>query len=364
MHSHSLKVALKQPFETDATPQSKQQRPDHTDRHRQTLHAADTMPGIIGSANDDDLHRWLAERTGRLHLRQRLGLESDHHALVSDHHRKWFHIENWRAFPWLVKSCLQLTLLYRRARDNALRIQLHHNRVVIEHLPAAFDGFKILHLSDLHADMNAEFAAVLSDRVRDLEYDICVLTGDYRYRTYGPCDATLAALAAVRPALQQPVYGILGNHDSIRMVPAMETMGYRMLVNEAVTLQRGDAVLHLIGIDDPHYFRTDNLDRACRAIDHDDVSVLLAHTPEVYRHAAHAGIDFMLCGHTHGGQICLPGGIPLIFEANCPRRFVAGAWRYNDLQGYTSVGAGSSIVDVRLNCLPEVTIHELRRSAD
>jgi len=67
----------------------------------------------------------------------------------------------------------------------------------------------------------------------------------------------------------------------------------------------------------------------------------------------------MLCGHTHGGQICLPGGVPLLTDADCPRALARGAWKYHNLIGYTSVGAGSCIVDVRLNCPPEVTLHRL-----
>ena len=90
-------------------------------------------------------------------------------------------------------------------------------------------------------------------------------------------------------------------------------------------------------------------------------SILLSHTPEVYRQAAHAGFDLMLSGHTHGGQICLPGGVPLTLDSGC-RAIGAGAWRYDAMAGYTSVGAGSSIVPVRFNCPPEITLHRLHRS--
>src|SRR6187401_3241123 len=81
-------------------------------------------------------------------------------------------------------------------------------------------------------------------------------------------------------------------------------------------------------------------------------SILLSHIPEVYRQAAHANFDLMLSGHTHGGQICLPGSIPIKLEAVLPRRMGAGPWQYSHLTGYTSVGAGSSVVPVRLNCPP------------
>ncbi|MGB3390432.1 MAG: hypothetical protein WBA88_20910, partial [Pseudaminobacter sp.] len=90
-------------------------------------------------------------------------------------------------------------------------------------------------------------------------------------------------------------------------------------------------------------------------------SVLLSHTPEIYRQAAHAGFDVLLAGHTHGGQICLPGGVPITLDAKLPRAMGAGAWIYNDMVGYTSVGAGTSIVAARLNCPPEITLHQFVR---
>lgn len=166
-------------------------------------------------------------------------------------------------------------------------------------------------------------------------------------------------MAQIRAHLNAPVYGVLGNHDSIRMVPPLEAMGIRMLLNESVALERGDDRIFLAGIDDPHYYRADNLEKACAPIPPDAISILLSHSPEIYQHAAHVGFNVMLCGHTHGGQICLPGGIPIMCNARCPRQFCAGTWQYHQLMGYTSVGAGFSIVDARLNCRPEITLHRL-----
>jgi uncharacterized protein len=71
----------------------------------------------------------------------------------------------------------------------------------------------------------------------------------------------------------------------------------------------------------------------------------------------------MLCGHTHGGQVRLPGGIALKLNAVIPRRLGAGAWRHRELQGDTSTGVGTSIAPVRFNCPAEVTLHRLRPTA-
>jgi len=223
-----------------------------------------------------------------------------------------------------------------------------------------FDGFTILHLSDMHVDMNEAAMQRLIELVGDMRYDLCVLTGDYRGKNFGPFEATLNGVARVRAHLKEPVYGVLGDHDTIQMVPGLEAMGIRMLLNESEVIVRGDQQIYLAGIDDAHCFKADDIEKAALQIPHGEFSILLSHTPEIYRQAAHADFNLLLSGHTHGGQICLPGSIPIILDAVLPRRMGAGAWQYHDMAGYTSVGAGSSVVPVRLNCPPEITLHCLR----
>jgi uncharacterized protein len=201
----------------------------------------------------------------------------------------------------------------------------------------------------------------LIELVSSMQYDVCVLTGDYRGRTFGPFQPALDGVARVGTHLKQPIYAVLGNHDTIQMVPGLEAMGIRVLLNECETIVRKDQRIYLAGIDDAHFFRMDNIEKAAHSIPRGEFSILLSHTPEVYRQAAHANFDLMLSGHTHGGQICLPGSIPIKLEAVLPRRMGAGPWQYSDMIGYTSVGAGSSVVPVRLNCPPEITLHQLRR---
>lgn len=302
----------------------------------------------------------LEKRVGRLHLRQRLGIEQDHESQVIGQGRNLFHIENWYSIHGLIRAILKLSLLYQRGRNNTLAIQTRENIFTIPQLPQAFDGFTLLQISDLHLDMHPEYPAVLAEQVRDLQYDICVLTGDFRGRTHGPVDPTLRAFETLRPELKNDVYAVLGNHDSIQMLPVLENMDIRVLLNEAVELRRDDASIYMAGIDDAHYFRADNLEKASDEIPLEAISILLSHTPEIYRHAAHAGFNIMLSGHTHGGQICLPGGIPVMCNMRAPRRLCRGAWSYQDMLGYTSTGSGASVVEVRFNCPPEITLHRLR----
>lgn len=310
----------------------------------------------------EEIPEQLVKRLGRVHARQRLGIEMAHEAQIFGQGINFINIENWYSLHTGIRIALKLTGLYWRGRKNTQRIQIRHNDIRLTGLPTLFHGFTILHISDMHVDMNEGAMQRLIELVADLKYDICVLTGDFRGKTFGPFDQTLQGLARVRSYLRAPVYGVLGNHDTILMVPEMEAMGIRMLLNESETLMRGDQRIYLAGIDDAHYFRVDNIEKAAEQIPHDEFSILLSHTPEIYRQAAHADFNLLLSGHTHGGQICLPGSIPITLDSVLPRRMGSGPWKYHHMIGYTSVGVGSSIVAVRINCPPEITLHHLHRA--
>jgi len=308
--------------------------------------------------NQDVLER-LEKRLGRLHARQRLGIEDDHEVRVFGQGLNFFHPENWRRSPLIIRNGLKLTGLYWRGRKNAENIQVRRHYIRLPESLPAFDGFTILQLSDLHADLNDGTMRRLIELLPTVSYDLCVLTGDYRGKTYGPFEPAIEGMTRVRAHLKEPVYAVLGNHDTIRMVPALEDIGIQMLLNESETLERGGERIHLVGIDDAHYYRVDNIEKAASRIPTAEFSILLSHTPEIFRQAAHAGFNVLLSGHTHGGQICLPGAIPITLDSVLPRRMGAGAWKYHEMVGYTSVGVGTSIVPVRLNCLPEITLHSL-----
>jgi predicted MPP superfamily phosphohydrolase len=313
--------------------------------------------------DEDTIQTRLERRLGGVHARQRLGIEADHEAQCFGQGLNFMHIENWYSVHAVIRTTLRLCGLYGRGCRNAGGVRVRHNTVRLPRLPAAFDGFTLLHLSDLHADMSGPAMDRLVEILPGLAYDLCVLTGDYRGKTFGPFDAAIAGVAKVLDRVSRPVYGVLGNHDTIQMVPDLEDLGVRMLLNEAVTLRRENARLHLAGIDDAHFFRVDNIEKAAASIPAGETAILLSHTPEIYRQAAHAGFSVLLAGHTHGGQICLPGGYPITLDSHLPRRYGAGAWRYGAMTGYTSVGAGSSVVAVRLNCPPEITLHRLERAS-
>ena len=311
----------------------------------------------------EDVTDRLERRLGRLHARLRLGVEADHEAQVFGQGINYFHFEN---LPWthaVIRFCLIVTGLYRRGRRNATRLEVRTNTISSSKIPSAFDGFTILQLSDLHVDMSADAMMRLESMLSNLEYDICVFTGDYRAHTFGPYETALAGMARLCKRISKPMYGVLGNHDTIRMLPGLEEMGVRMLLNKSVVIARDRSRINLAGIDDAHFYRADNIEKAASEFPPDEFSILLSHTPEIYQQAAHAELDVLLSGHTHGGQICLPGRIPITLDSVLPRHMGSGSWKYHDMQGYTAVGVGSSVVFARFNCPPEITLHRLRRAA-
>jgi predicted MPP superfamily phosphohydrolase len=134
----------------------------------------------------------------------------------------------------------------------------------------------------------------------------------------------------------------------------------RVLLNENTVIERDGQQLWFAGIDDPHFYRTHDFEAARRGIPQGACAILLSHSPTTYDEARHYGFNFMLSGHTHGGQICLPGGIALVRNGRCPPAQFAGAWTHHGLHGYTARGTGSCGVPARFNCPPEITVHILR----
>jgi predicted MPP superfamily phosphohydrolase len=318
-------------------------------------------PTLHNLPDDTETYDYLVRRVGKAHLRQRLGVEIGHEADRFGQGQTFLNIENWRLTARLLGLGLRLTGLAGRGRANVVNFAVRENRLLLPNLPEAFEGYTLLHLSDLHFDSLPEFPERLAQRVSGLEYDLCVLTGDYRFLTYGPHEAAMQGLARLCEVLQRDVYAVLGNHDSIVMARPIEALGVQLLMNESVPLKRGNSTVYLAGIDDPHYFAADNLAQAYEGIPDETVSILLAHSPEIYRRAAYVGFDVMLCGHTHGGQIRLPGTPALTYNSAAPRYTGEGDWTFDLMQGYTSAGTGSSIFPARFNCPPEITLHRLTR---
>jgi predicted MPP superfamily phosphohydrolase len=244
---------------------------------------------------------------------------------------------------------------------NASRIRLVRHEIPVMGLPTPFDGYRILHLSDFHIDLVPQLIEATNTVLEGVETDLAILTGDY-HAHYGQDDARLAQpfsriFGAIRS--QDGIVGILGNHDSADMADILSSIGATMLVNETVVLRRDGEEICITGTDDVHHYWSPAARRALEAAPPDRVRIALVHTSELAADAAALGYSLYLTGHTHGGQVCLPGGFPLI-TMGMRREYAAGLWRIGDMTGHTSRGIGASCVPLRYNCPPEIALITLK----
>lgn len=314
----------------------------------------------LDAAQLPDGYRELAERIGSGHLAARLSLQASHWARLSHQGQGLFRIERYISIDRLADIGLRCLGLRKRAYQNFLDIRIVELDWYFERLPAAFDGFRLMQLSDLHLDLDPALGKILVGMIRHVPHDAAVVTGDYRNSTdedYGP---SLEASCRIVPELSAERFGILGNHDFLEIVWGLEEAGLPILLNENRTIERGGESISIVGVDDPHFYGAHDFARARRGIPDGRFSILLCHSPEVADPASEHPFDLMLCGHTHGGQLCLPGGRALVVPVNdLPRDRIKGRWKAGSLPGYTSPGTGSCGVSARLNCPPEITLHIL-----
>lgn len=278
--------------------------------------------------------------------------------------QRLLNFENYVLYRGLVRPVFVALGLYQKGVANTLAMEVVHKTFTFDDLPPAFDGTKVLYMSDLHLDAVDGLTEAIIARIAGIEADLFIFGGDLRTEMYGSMAPALRELHKLLGAVKARLgsFGVLGNHDCIEMLPEFEAAGVRMLVNDAVELKRDGQSLWLVGVDDPHYYRTHDLEKAFRGVPEDAFRLFVAHSPEVYKEAAAYRPHLYLCGHTHGGQICLPKLGPVFTHSRAPRRLAQGEWRYDGLLGYTSRGAGASGVPLRFNCPGEITLITLERS--
>ena len=260
-----------------------------------------------------------------------------------------------------ISALISLCGMRERGLRNILDLRVEEHEVILPALPEAFEGFRLMQLADLHCDLEVQMMERIREVMLTIPHDAIVLTGDYHNKVSKPFDRSLDEMLRLIPYLHPLRFATLGNHDFLQKVEPLEAAGLPFLLNESHSIERGGSRLWICGIDDPHFFRTHDLEKARAGVPKGEISILLSHSPETYREAAPLGYDLHLSGHTHGGQICAPGGIPLYRNApGCRREHLAGSWREGRMIGYTSRGTGSAGVASRFYCPPEITVHILR----
>ena len=259
----------------------------------------------------------------------------------------------------LINKAVNLSGVKARGLKNALDLKIREFEWRFPRLPKEADGMRLLHISDTHLDGVPGLLEALLNKLNGLEYDYVCWTGDFRY------DKGKFEAAALEPTLElarfllkrSRVFAVPGNHDCLQTLKTLENEGVEVLLNRGFELQKN---FYLAGTDDPHYFRNVDFDAALSDRKPDDFTMALVHSPEVVKEASELKIDFYLCGHTHGGQVCLPWIGIIYWGARCARRFAGGRFEIGQMQGYTHKGTGASNSPIRFNCPPEVVVHTLR----
>jgi uncharacterized protein len=245
-----------------------------------------------------------------------------------------------------------------------------------QQLPQGFDGFKIVHLSDLHDKTFGEEQHRLVSKVRAAKPDIIVFTGDLiDGRKHDEKPALILMKELVKIA---PVYYVIGNHEVYTgkislLEEEMEKLGMEFLRNSAASFQRNGDKIDILGIDDPiantrqaykrGSFVAGCMERALEQSSEDSFKILLSHRPELLSIYAEYNIDLIFTGHAHGGQVRLPfiGGLIAPEQGFFPK-YTAGKHGEGKLTMIISRGLGNSIVPQRIFNRPQVIVVTLRKS--
>ncbi len=261
----------------------------------------------------------------------------------------------------LAEPLLRLMGWHRRGVRNSLALGVSEVELFFPTLPPAFDGYRILHLTDLHLRRLPRLMDRIIERSEGLDFDLAVVTGDFQTRSWpapGEVAADMGRLVAALGACDG-VLGVLGNHDTHSIVGPLEAAGVRLLINERITIARGDGSIGITGLDDVNRFYTPDAEQALYDRPLDQFSLALVHSAEMADIAASAGHALYLSGHTHGGQICLPNGRPVFTALDSHHQLAAGQWQWGGMLGYTSRGVGVG-QRARFNCPPEIALLRLR----
>ena len=276
---------------------------------------------------------------------------------------RYINFENSVIFRLVFEGFLRASGLYRKGIENALDVRLRRIYITDSRLPRAFNPLRILFLSDLHIDGIDGLAERLVRIVEPHHVDICLLGGDFRFRMYGGFYRTTRKLKELIEHIhaRNGIFGVLGNHDCLELAPELEDTGICMLINDAACVERDGSKIWIVGVDDPHYYKCHDLEKALEKTGQNDYRILIAHSPEIIQDCKGNEVHLCFCGHTHGGQIRFPGIGAIYTHVRVARKYAYGLWVHNGIRGYTTSGAGSSGVPVRFNCPPEVVLVTVRR---
>lgn len=245
------------------------------------------------------------------------------------------------------------------------QVEVSQVNVNLPHLPEDFNGLTIAHLSDIHHGpfIPADYLHRCVEIANSLKPDLIALTGDFTFGAKAYAEPCGEILSGLKPRIGK--FAVLGNHDHYnsagRVTRALRQAGITVLIDEKERLEKKGDKLWLFGVDDLFHGNTD-LVKLYSDCPKDELRITLAHNPdfldEYVEKQQHT--DFMLSGHTHGGQIRFPlFGAPHLSLLG--HQYVMGLQRRETMQIYTTRGIGTVGPPVRFLCPPEIVLYTLRR---
>jgi uncharacterized protein len=238
-------------------------------------------------------------------------------------------------------------------------IAIKQYTIVIPNLPKDFEGFTVLHLTDLHSKEYGENQKQLISLINRQSFDMVAITGDLVDRNN---PNTESALSLVRGLKSKPVFFVPGNHEwwtDYRIKSSLENHGVRILENKTFKYTKGNSHIWIVGVDDP-YLRRDKLDEALGGVTDSQPKILLAHAPNIFPSAIKSNVELILVGHTHGGQVRLPlvGAVVAPGQGLFPK-FDYGIFTSGSTNMIINGGLGESVLPIRFYNRPEVVLVKL-----
>jgi predicted MPP superfamily phosphohydrolase len=245
-------------------------------------------------------------------------------------------------------------------------------RIALRRLPPSFSPLRVLHFSDVHLAGRRKQEERLLGLLSSLPADMIAFCGDviFRYTTSGTFGLSFFERLSQRVRPRLGMHLVRGNHDNAEVVRLLIDAGYDLLLNRHTVIREGDSSMYLIGVDDPRWgperqpkrWQCHELHKAMAGVPADAFKIVLSHSPDILPDAASAGVDLVLAGHSHGGQIRLPWLGALMTRTRIQQRYAWGLQTWGETVCHTTCGAGSSFPPIRLSCPQEIVLLELVRS--
>lgn len=251
-----------------------------------------------------------------------------------------------------------------------------HQQLQLPRLTEAFHGYRLVHITDIHADwtfMTAERLAGIVQMVNTLQADLIAITGDFVTDYLPGLEETLAELSKLHA--RDGVLGVLGNHDhpaGVEWIRAcLRANQIRELNDRTYTIRRGTQMLHFVGLDDlwptnrgtpaSVWSHLPLLTHLTTSLPAEGAAILLVHEPDFADVAASNGrFDLQISGHSHGGQACIPlyGPLKRVLPP-LSRKYPLGTYRIGEMMLYTNRGLGMLRPQIRFHCRPEIAVMDL-----